>query len=329
MERIPLDWLMEIPPVTRTFVVGVVSVSILEYTGYLTKADCFYSYDSVFVKGEYWRLLTTFLYFGRFSLDLVLTLYVLVQHSKPLELSFMNTRDYIWFIGLLASILLLYSTFFSNLFILGTYLKDCMLYIWSRRNPDVDVSIMGVLNFKSIYIPFVSLTLSKVLSITENGISISSADFASMIIGHFYIFFNDMFPKLHSCDSPLKPIWYWFEKENDEEIEIDEPVAAENIDEAPHPLQNNNVIEAEIGQVDIGMIQNDTPVEEQLHETTSQSHTEAANMNATVSLQNENNGNPELPFNIPDTLQHVNDVNPHHEVGEDDTLRQRRNNNEL
>ncbi|GME72768.1 unnamed protein product [Ambrosiozyma monospora] len=321
---------MEIPPVTRTYVVGVVSVSIMEYTGYLTRADCFYSYDSVFVKGEYWRLLTTFLYFGRFSLDLVLTLYVLVQHSKPLELSFINTRDYVWFIGLLASILLLYSTFYSNLFILGTYLKDCMLYIWSRRNPDVEVSIMGVLNFKSIYIPFVSLTLNKVLSITEDGISISSADFASMVIGHFYIFFNDMFPKLHSCESPLKPIWYWFEKENDEEIEVDdEPAAAENIDEDPHPLQNNNAIGVERGQVDaeVDVIQNDTSVNEQFHETTNQSHTEPAN--PTGSLQNETNGNPELPFNIPDTLQPVNDVNPHHEVGEDDTLRQRRNNDEL
>lgn len=222
MERIPVDWLMEIPPVTRTYLVGVVGVSLLEYAGVLSKSDFFYSPDAVFQQGEYYRLLTSFFYFGTFSFDLLFTLYVITRYSKALEQSYSKTKDYMWCLFVLSSLLLIYSALFGNLYFLGSFLNDTLLYIWSRRNPEVEMTILGLVNFQAVYLPIVSVVLSRLAS-AKFEINWRT-EFAGVIIGQFFLFFNDMYPKLHDCDSPLRPIWYWGAPEHGDDEQVDQPV---------------------------------------------------------------------------------------------------------
>ncbi|VEU19595.1 DEKNAAC100210 [Brettanomyces naardenensis] len=240
MERIPVDWLMEIPPVTRTYLIGVVGVSLLEYTGFLGRGDCYYSPDVVFKKGQYYRLLSSFLYFGTFSFDLLFTLYVVTRYSKALEQSYAKTRDYVWCLFVICTLILLYSSIVGNLYMLGSYLNDTLLYIWSRRNPDVEMTILGLVNFRSVYLPLVSVLLSRL--VTSNFKVDWKSELAGVLIGQFFIFFNDMFPKLHSCESPLRPIWYWFKDDHERIEQVPEVAAAPEVQQQQQQQQGQQQI---------------------------------------------------------------------------------------
>lgn len=225
MERIPVDWLMEIPPVTRCYLVGVVGLSLLEYTGLISRSTCYYSVEAVFKKKQYYRLISSFFYFGTFSFDLIFTLYIVTRYSKALEQSYTRSVDYLWCLFVLGVMIIIYSSFVGNLYLLGTYLNDTLLYIWSRRNPDVDMTILGLVNFKSIYLPVVSVLLSR---LATSGFKLNwRSELAGILIGQVFIFFNDIFPRVHCCHSPLRPVWYWFIPEQVEQAEAIEGDANE------------------------------------------------------------------------------------------------------
>jgi Derlin-2/3 len=74
-----MSWYMEIPPVSRLYLTGA----------FLTTAGCalevispytlFFNYDLVFEKGQVWRLITSYLFFGVFSVDFLFHMYFLVR----------------------------------------------------------------------------------------------------------------------------------------------------------------------------------------------------------------------------------------------------------
>ena len=71
-----LGWFYEIPPVSRLYLsaaVGVTSACFLDVVSPLT---LYYNYDLIMGKGQYWRLVTSFLFFGSFSLDFLFHMYV-------------------------------------------------------------------------------------------------------------------------------------------------------------------------------------------------------------------------------------------------------------
>ncbi|ODV96762.1 hypothetical protein PACTADRAFT_32260 [Pachysolen tannophilus NRRL Y-2460] len=216
MDRGPFEWVMEIPTVTRLWAMAIVSISCLEYIGLLTELDFYYSTTTVFQKHQYYRLLTSFLYFGNLSFDLVFTLFFVIRHSAALEEQFHKTKDYIWFVAVICTMVILYSTFISDLYLLGSYLNDVLLFLWSRQNSDIDMSIMGIVQFKAIYLPFVYLVLGSLVK--DNSGNILNHYAVGILIGHTYDFLNSALPKLHGGFNIVKPIWYWFENEDDQEV---------------------------------------------------------------------------------------------------------------
>lgn len=66
-----------------------------------------------------------------------------------------------------------------------------LVYIWSRRNPQVRMSFLGILNFNAPYLPWVLLGFTILL----NNIW-PAGDILGLIIGHIYYFLEDVYPKL-------------------------------------------------------------------------------------------------------------------------------------
>ncbi|GMG14380.1 hypothetical protein B5S33_g2293 [[Candida] boidinii] len=211
MERIPLQWIMEIPPVTRSLAIGIIGASILQSVNYISKSDCYYSYENVFKKGQYFRLITSLLYTGELNWDLFINLYVLVRNSSSLEQSFLNSRDYLWLIGIIYILLIIYSSFIFNLKLFSSPLKLTLVYIWSKRNPNIEISIMGILNFKLVYLPFVMIIFSQLTSFGIAGMDYSKelkSELSGIIIGHILIFFYDIYPRVNKMSvNYLAPIW--------------------------------------------------------------------------------------------------------------------------
>lgn len=220
MDNNPLEWVLEVPPVTRSLMAGMLVTSILESNGIISKTDCFYSVDYTFRKGQYYRALTTFLYFGPLTPDLAMTLMMVGRHSGALEQSFSRRRDYAWCIFLLSSALLIYASLAGNIYILSTHFNDVLLYIWCKQNSGVPVGIPGILTFKAGYLPFVQILFDKFVNgVTSFGSNISIYDqsnrfdmkveFCGIIIGHLFVFAHYIMPTIHPGLDLLKPIWEW------------------------------------------------------------------------------------------------------------------------
>jgi len=67
-----------------------------------------------------------------------------------------------WTIAYAAISLICLSPLFDQPFLGGT-LSSTLTYVWSRKNPDIMLSFLGLFNFKAPWLPFVMIGLSVVM----------------------------------------------------------------------------------------------------------------------------------------------------------------------
>ena len=75
-----------------------------------------------------------------------------------------------------------------------------IVYVWSRRNPDVLMNLLGVFNFTAPLMPWVLLGFSLLLT----G-SLPTADIMGIVVGHLYYYLKDMYPRLYGRDPLCTP----------------------------------------------------------------------------------------------------------------------------
>lgn len=249
MERMPLDWFLELPPVTRTWVFGVAVVTIAEQFHFVDEFQLPYSYSQAVGQREYWRFLTCFLYFGKLSITLCVNIFSLVNFPRMLEESFAmksvpfpfeddNTEEetdrrghkqvlfqrngpmefvnkhyaileYLWMLFLIGSSLLVVTTYMPILGFLGSMLINSLVYIWSRRNPDLNIFMLGIFEVRAPYFPWMMLLSSVVMSASTSQLW---TEMIAIGVGHVYLFLEDIYPQLHNGTRVLAPPWYWIAK---------------------------------------------------------------------------------------------------------------------
>jgi Derlin-2/3 len=72
---------------------------------------------------------------------------------------------------------------------LGSSLTFMMVYVWSKRNPDVRLNFLGFMNFTGPYLPWVLLGFSLLINN-----SFPMHDALGIAFGHVYYFFDDIYP---------------------------------------------------------------------------------------------------------------------------------------
>ncbi|RKP13328.1 Derlin [Piptocephalis cylindrospora] len=187
----PIDWFKELPPVTRVFVLCTTVVTLAVQLKLVDWYHLFYNGSLVFRTGQYWRLVTTFLYFGNFSLDWVFHMYFTVRYSRLLEETWFRHRvsDYVW-LNLFACISLLILEPFSKNPFLGYTLTYVIVYLWSRREPYARMNFMGLFIFRAPYLPWVLLMFNFLIS---GQFPVSHLQ--GIGIGHIYFFLEDIWPR--------------------------------------------------------------------------------------------------------------------------------------
>jgi Derlin-2/3 len=110
-----LAWFYEIPPVSRILLSAAFATTTACYLDLVSPLALYYNYDLILSKGQLWRLVSSFLYFGSFSIDFLFHLYFIIRYSKLLEEgTFRNrTADYIFMLLFCASIILLFAVSFD------------------------------------------------------------------------------------------------------------------------------------------------------------------------------------------------------------------------
>ncbi|OJJ43784.1 hypothetical protein ASPZODRAFT_135810 [Penicilliopsis zonata CBS 506.65] len=203
--QFPLEqWFYEMPPVTRWWTAATVATSVLVQCNVLTPYQLFYSFRAVYAKSQYWRLVSTFLYFGPLNLDLLFHVFFMQRYSRLLEESSgRSPARFSWMLFYAMASLLVISPFLSLPF-LGTALSSSLVYVWSRRNPDTRLSFLGLLVFNAPYLPWVLMAFSIIVRKV-----VPKDEICGIVVGHIWYFFNDVYPSLHGGHRPLDPPAWW------------------------------------------------------------------------------------------------------------------------
>jgi Derlin-2/3 len=105
---------------------------------------------------------------------------------------------------------------------LGSILSSTLVYIWSRKHPDVQLSFLGLFVFRAPWLPWVMIGLSVVMHGNWPkdelcGIAVGHGEASSVpLLGLLcadlatvYYFFNDIYPANHNGQRPLDPPLWW------------------------------------------------------------------------------------------------------------------------
>lgn len=137
-----------------------------------------------------------------------------------------KTGEYMWLIFFIGSTLVGIASFKQTGFqFLGPYLSNALVYLWARRNPDVQLSFLGLFVFSAPYLPWVMMLFSAVVKSSS-----PKGELIGIFVGHIYFFLEDIYPSISKNGSrPLAPPWLWFKARDEvEERGVEDPGEGEN-----------------------------------------------------------------------------------------------------
>ncbi|ELR25279.1 Der1like domain family, member 1, putative [Acanthamoeba castellanii str. Neff] len=178
-------WWKDLPVLTKYLFVGSFGVTLAANFGLLSPYSLVLIWPKIITEFQLWRLVTCFLFHGKLGFPFLIHMLFL-----SLESEIFNGRlsDYVWMQVITCS-LLLASTLILPSPILGMGLIVSLIYYWSRKNPDVEMSLMFGIRFKSIYFPWVLCAMSLLMGGSP------LAELCGIVAGHFYFFFEDIIPR--------------------------------------------------------------------------------------------------------------------------------------
>merc|ERR1711879_159225 len=190
------DFFRQVPPITRAYVGACVVTTLAVHLEFINPLTLYFNGRLLGNKHEIWRLLTPFLFFGYFGLNFIFHIYFLTRHSWELEDQFYRGRtgDYIFLFLFGALLLLLINGFMvwygSPMMFLAPSLAFMVVYVWSRRNPSVNMSFLGLFTFSAPYLPWVILGFGLLLGQSP------MHDLLGIAAGHVYYYLEDVYPRV-------------------------------------------------------------------------------------------------------------------------------------
>ena len=130
-------------------------------------------------------------YFGEFSVDTIFDFFILYRYSSMLEQhSFRNKpAEFITFF-IFGSIFFIFAAIFFGLEFLSPCLSAMMLYLWSRRNPTVQINFLEIFHFRAPFLPWFLLLFVVMFGFNPR------YDLIGVTVGHLYYYLEDVVPKI-------------------------------------------------------------------------------------------------------------------------------------
>jgi len=190
----PEDWYKGLPVITRYYFTAGALTTVLTSLGMLSPMWIILDFDQVFGKFQIWRLITNFFFFGRFGMQFMFQMYILVKYFGHLENGYYSgprgTAELLFMVVFGSTLLTIISYFYGGLPVLGSSLVFMALYVWSRKDPYQTVMLWSF-QLQAWHFPFVVM----VLGILMGGSPIM--DILGIIVGHLYHFLTDVVPRVY------------------------------------------------------------------------------------------------------------------------------------
>ncbi|ETO19205.1 hypothetical protein RFI_18026 [Reticulomyxa filosa] len=164
--------------------------------------------NKIQINEQIWRIVTTFLYFGKFSFAWIFQMFLLVRYTSMLETEVLDpsprgTAELVYLILFCAVGLLFFAWILGGtLPFLGPALTFSLLYIWSRKNPYRQVNLYGF-ELKAWHLPFVLTAFGMLLGGSP------VLDICGILIGHIYHYFDDIVPRVYGKRYIGCPQWLY------------------------------------------------------------------------------------------------------------------------
>ncbi|XP_003745341.1 derlin-3 [Galendromus occidentalis] len=229
------QYFVEVPVVTRTYVAACVLTTLAVELDVISPLSLYFN-PTLILRGQVWRLLTSFTYFGPLGFNLFFNMLFTVRYCRMLEEgSFLGrTADFVWMFILGGA-----STAIANLLVrilfLGEAFTTMLVYVWARRNPHFRLNFFGLFNFQAPYLPIVLFSFGLLLN---NGWVV---DLIGIVVGHMYYFLEDVFPRQPGGFKVINTP-QWLKSLLDNELaEEDVPVVDAGLNIRPDGAQEDNM----------------------------------------------------------------------------------------
>lgn len=79
------EWFKELPPISRGWLVSALLSTVAVVLGFASPVQLYLDWTLVINKFQIWRLMTCYIFFGKFGLPFVFQLYFLVRYATKYE----------------------------------------------------------------------------------------------------------------------------------------------------------------------------------------------------------------------------------------------------
>jgi len=185
------QWWNSIPQITRYLFALSFGVTLAANFRFIQASTLVLNFQQVFYSFEIWRLVTCFFFHGKLGFPFLIHMLFLVRYGQSLEETVFNgrTADFVWFL-LFGGFLLLIFSYFLHLEVLGMSFIMMILYVWSRKNPNLRMSFMFGLQFQSFYFAWVLVGFTVLMG--GNPIP----ELLGIVSGHVYYYLEDIYPQI-------------------------------------------------------------------------------------------------------------------------------------
>lgn len=204
----PQEMWESVPPLSRSWLGLCVLTTLGTRLSLINPYNIILLFPQVFENFEIWRLFTNFLFFGPFSFNWAIQMYLLVSYAARLESDpYRTTRGATYgdvgdfaFCLLFNAMLCLVVGWVMELVILGPVLSFSLLYLWSRRNPEAPVKIW-MFALKGAQLPWALTALGFLMGNSP------TMDLAGIFVGHVFYFLVEVLPLQRGHDVINTPDW--------------------------------------------------------------------------------------------------------------------------
>lgn len=198
LESLLINKYRSIPIISRTFFTLGLGVTILTYLDFISPYNLIYSWPHL-KRLELWRAVSTFVYWGPATLDVLIHQIFMLKYSVMLEDSCSDPAEFLYML-LVGMGLILGIGSVLNMSKLSSSLSTYLIYIWCKKNPLIMVQYMNILNIPAYYTPCLMLLFSFLLEkkVPQN-------DIVGIIAGHTYFYLKSVHAKTSGKDVLATP----------------------------------------------------------------------------------------------------------------------------